>query len=83
MGQVFKITDEEAATVGITPDTPCDGPQGWGTLVLDLLRAHGVPETHLETNNMKCVPAARHPMDSKMFEELNPSVPGVVFVVAD
>lgn len=83
MGKVFKITDDEAALVGITTDTPCDGPQGWGTLVLSLLRERGVPESHLEVNNMKCVPVARHPNDRKMFEEFNPNVPGVVFMVAD
>ncbi len=81
-----KITDEEAATAGITTSTPCDpkdGKPGWGELVKPLLMAKGVPESFLQPGDMRCVPVFRHPRDAAAFPYMNPEVPGMVFFVQD
>lgn len=81
----IKITDEEAEAGGIFTHTPCDtieGKPGWGTLVLPILKAKGVPDECLQIGDMRCVPVARHPTtDKNMFFGFDPKEPGVVFLV--
>jgi hypothetical protein len=85
-----KITDEEAASVGITISTPCDPhvvdgetKPGWGELVKPLLRAKGVSEDLLQPGDMRCIPVFRHPRDASAFPEMSPEIPGMVFFVQD
>ena len=66
----IKITDEEAATVGVYKDSTGDGPDGWGAKIRPLLIAKGVPEEYLEIGSMKCVPVQR-------------DIDGVIFLVSE
>jgi|TARA_R110000782_G_scaffold187625_2_gene277769 hypothetical protein len=79
----IKITDDEAATVGVTVDSPSEGPNAWGPKIVDLLVKKGVNPAFLQVGDMRCVPVARHPRDKEIFPELDSSIPGMVFIVAD
>jgi hypothetical protein len=80
---MIKITDDEAATVGVMVDTPTEGPDAWGPKIDKLLFEKGVPAEFLQPGDMRCIPIARHPRDNLVCPEMDISIPGMVFIVAD